>query len=357
MSINLGARTWELVRKQAKKIGADVQSLATSYAIERFMVRLMESDPTGRITVKGGQSLGILFGNQMRPTKDLDINVSIDGLDDPKAWAEDVIRQACASDFDDGVLIDIATIDVDFREHQGEGGLRITVNASIHTCRTPFMIDVGIGNEITFEPSKILVPGVLSEHKTAPKPLEARLYPHENTIAEKIISKVEDGIASIRHKDFFDIWLSVETLRRVGDLRLLVVKPEDLSEFEVPLVAEVKNKLSDGTLLEMPEIALSDDCLERLGLALHCTAAHRGTEIPEDIHVWLINEFAEDKLHSSQWANWSRNQKGRLLFLPPGTEKGSDKENALHVLFDNIGPVLNEIGSKALAYESSSLRL
>jgi hypothetical protein len=317
----------------------------------------MESDPTGRITVKGGQSLGILFGNQMRPTKDLDINVSTDGLDNPKEWAEKIIRAACKCDFGDGVSIDVATIDVDFREHQGEGGLRITVNASIHTCRTPFMIDVGIGNEITFEPSKILVPGVLADHKTAPEPLNARLYPHENTLAEKIISKVEDGIASIRHKDFFDIWLSIETLRRVGDLRLLVIKAEELSETETALVKVVKDKLSDGTLLEMPEIAISNDCIERLGLALYRTASHRGTDIPEDISEWLIDEFAEDKLQSTQWANWSRNQKNRLLFLPPGTEKGANKDEALRVLFQNIGPVLKDIGTMALSHNIPSFKL
>lgn len=357
MSGNVGARTWELIRQQAKKLGADVQSLATSYAIERFMVRLMEADPTGRITVKGGQSLGILFGNQMRPTKDLDINVSMDGMDDPKEWAEKVIREACAADVEDGVAIDVDTVDVDFREHQGEGGLRITVNASIHTCRTPFMIDVGIGNEITFEPSKIVVPGVLSAHKTAPKALEARVYPHENTLAEKIIAKVEDGIASIRHKDFFDIWLSVETLRRVGDLRLLVLKSDELTDDEAILVEEVKNKLSDGTLLEMPEIEISEECIERLGLALHRTAAHRGTEIPQDLFDWLNEEFADDALHASQWTNWSRNQKGRLLFQPPGTEKGADKDTSLRVLFENIGPILQEIGGRALSHDSAALKM
>lgn len=357
MSNNVGARTWELVRQQAKKLGADVQSLATSYAIERFMVRLMEADPTGRITVKGGQSLGILFGNQMRPTKDLDINVSVDGMDDPKEWAERMIREACSAYVEDGVAIDVDTVDVDFREHQGEGGLRITVNASIHTCRTPFMIDVGIGNEITFEPSKIVVPGVLASHKAAPKALEARVYPHENTLAEKIIAKVEDGIASIRHKDFFDIWLSIETLRRVGDLKLLVIKPEELTEFEIPLVEEVKARLSNGTLLEMPEIDISDECIERLGLALQRTAAHRGTDIPDDLFAWLNDEFADDALHATQWTNWSRNQKGRLLFQPPGTEKDADKEESLRVLFENIGPILQEIGNRALSNDMPAFKM
>lgn len=357
MSGNVGARTWDLIRQQARKIGADVQSLATSYAIERFMVRLMEADTSGRITIKGGQSLGILFGNQMRPTKDLDINVSIESLEDPKMWAEKIVRQACLADADDGVAISIDTVDVDFREHQGEGGLRITINSSIHTCRTPFMIDVGIGNEITFEPTKILVPGVLSHHKTAPKALEVRVYPHENTLAEKIISKVEDGIASIRHKDFFDIWLCIETLRRIGDLKLLVLSQDEMNSYEFELSEEVKARLSDGTLLEMPHVEISQECIERLGLALYRTSSHRGTELPQELNTWLVEEFANDDLHAFQWSNWARNQKNRLLFQPPGTEQGANREESLQVLFNNIGYVLAEIGEQALTHNGNAFKM
>lgn len=353
MSGNSGARTWELIRQQSRKLSVDVQSLATSYAIERFMTRLSDADPTGQITVKGGQSLGILFGNQMRPTKDLDINVDINGIDDPEAWAHQTILKACEADEDDGLKIDANNVHVEFRVHQGDGGLRITIPSSIHTCKTPFMIDVGIGNEITFEPTKIKVAGVLGGHKSAPKALEVRIYPHENTLAEKILAKVDDGLASIRHKDFFDIWLSLEILKRVGDLRLLVAKEEEMTSTQAALAAEIKVRLSDGSLFEMPETEINDDCLERLGMALHRSSEHRGTELPDDLAAWFQAEFSSDELHSGQWANWCRNQKGRLIYQPIGTDKFVDKSESLSILIKYISPFLEEISSKANNYRVS----
>lgn len=348
-----GARAYELLRQRAKASGADVQALATSYAIERFMARLMARDSQGAITVKGGQSLGILFGNQARPTKDLDINVGPEAGGDPEEWAKSAIRAACEGDWNDGLAINAETLSYERRDHQGDGGLRIAVPCSVHTCRTTFVIDVGIGNEITFEPALVRVPGVLSGHKAAPPALDARVYPHENTLAEKIAAKVEDGSASIRHKDFFDIWLCVEIMRRAGDLRLLVARKEDMEPDEAALVSEVRKRLADGTLLGMPRREIAPSCLDRLGLALCRTAAHRGTEIPPDLEGWMRREFAEDAHHSAQWANWCRNQKGRLLFQPPGTGKEQDKAKSLAVLLDDVGPILGEIAARAHALSAA----
>jgi len=343
MSGNAGARAYELLRRKAREIGADLQSLATSYAIERFMARLSRVDEHGNITVKGGQSLGILFGNRMRPTKDLDINISLEGIDNPEEWIRIAVLAACNDSTEDGVSYDAAAITIEQREHQGDGGLRVTMPCSVHTCRTPFMIDIGIGNEITFLPSKVRVAGILGDAKNAPEPLETLIYPHENTLAEKIVSKIEDGISSIRHKDFFDIWLLVEILRRAGDLRLLVPGGEGLSTEERMLAESVREGLSDGTLLDLPETEISRACLDRLGLALRRTADHRGTELPENLHSWFMDEFGGNPMQSAQWANWCRNQKNRLLFQPPGTEKQVAKENSLGHLIDNIGPLVDEI--------------
>lgn len=349
MSANSGAQAYDLLRQRARAEGADVQALAVSYSIERFMARLMVADDRGAVTVKGGQSLGILFGNQMRPTKDLDINVDAGAAEDGEGWISEMVRRACLLDLGDGLLIEAPGLRFDHREHQGEGGLRIAVPARVHTCRTDFAIDVGVGNEITFEPATMTVAGVLGGHRSAPPALRTRIYPHENTLAEKLVSKVEDGIASIRHKDFFDIWLIIEILRRAGDLRLLSADPVELDPVERNLAAKVKAGLADGTLLALPRIGACEACLDRLGLALARTAAHRGTPLPEDLSAWLMEELGSDAVHSGQWANWCRNQKGRLRFMPPGTDKDSDRSVALATLVRGISPELTEISARARA--------
>lgn len=348
MGGNSGARTWELLRQEARAAKADVQALATNYVIERMMARLMEADAKGAFTIKGGQSLSILLGPQ-RPTKDLDLNVSVSSVADPEVRARIVatIRQACAAEADDGVSFDVEALEVEHREHQGEGGLRITVPASIHTSRIPFVIDVGIGNEMTFAPTEMTVPGVLHGRKSAPPPVEAKVYPMETTIAEKLVAKFEDGAASIRHKDFFDIWMLIEIARRVGDLSLVSAKREDLDGGTAALVGEVREHLDKGTLLSLPRREISAGCVERLALALRRTADQRGATIPDDVEGFLMSEFADDPVQSEQWPNWCRNNASRMSYVPPGMEKGADRKAALSVLLSDVAPFLEQVARLA----------
>jgi len=348
MGGNSGARTWELLRQEARAARADVQALATNYVIERMMARLMAADARGAITIKGGQSLSLLLG-PMRPTKDLDLNVSVTSTADPEVRTRIVatIAAACSAGADDGVAFDVEGMEVEHREHQGEGGLRITVPASIHTSRIPFVIDIGIGNEMTFAPTAMTVPGVLGGRKSAPPPVEAKVYPMETTIAEKLVAKFEDGSASIRHKDFFDIWMLIEIARRVGDLSLMSARRESLDGETADLVAEVRDHLGKGTLLSLPPREIAAGCVERLALSLRRTADQRGAEIPDDVEAFLMTEFAGDPVQSAQWPNWCRNNAARLRYVPPGMEKGADRNVALAVLLADVAPFLEQVASRA----------
>jgi len=349
MNANPGARTWEMLRQQARAGGHDVQAVATNYVIERFIARLMAGNQNSAISIKGGQSLGILFGNQMRPTKDLDLNVEMSAdEEDREKLIVTAIETACELEVDDGVTFDVSNIKYEWRKHQGTGGLRVSVPASINTSRVPFLIDIGIGNEMTFDPMKMAVPGILNGRKSAPPPIEAVIYPMENTLAEKLVSKFEDGAASIRHKDFFDLWLLIETLRRIGDFAVLDANTTT-DERNEALRTEFRERLADGSLLDMPEVAISEDCLGRLSLALARTAAHRGAPIPDDVCQFLMNEFAEDSVQPKQWANWMKNNASRLKYRPP-MEKGKD---SLKSLIGGIGPFLEGVAGPARDYGTS----
>ncbi len=341
-----GASVLHKIKEAAKRDGREVQALATLFVIERFIARLSLSDPEGRATVKGGQSVGIMFGNTARPTKDLDVNVDLPDVADPIAWCEDLVARAVALDLGDGIVINVANARFERRDHQGDGGLRVSIPASIHTCRVPFIIDVGVNNEMSFDPTDHRHAGVLVNDRNPPAPIDVRLYPFENTIAEKIVSKIEDGVASIRHKDFFDIWFAFETCMRLGDFSLLLAKPATLSPEEATRVASVRSGISDGSLLERPVIGIADGVYDRLAHALSRTAASRGADLPGDLVGYFRSEFGDDETQSSQWANWCRNNRKRLLFQPPGTDAATDRNASFHVLFDHIEPVLSEINSR-----------
>lgn len=324
------------IKLAAKRDGREVQAMATMYAIERFIARMNVADPEGRASVKGGQSLGIIFGNSSRPTKDLDINVDLPDVADPVEWCEDMVSKAGSLNLLDGVTIDGASMRMERREHQGEGGLRVHINASIHTCRVPFVVDVGINNEMSFEPTDHSHSGVLGLDSRLPPPVDVKLYPFENTIAEKLVSKIEDGAASIRHKDFFDIWLAYEICLRVGDFALLTAKRQALTDGQLALVDAVHRGIKDGSMLSLPERGIEIEVMDRLGYALLRTAMSRGAVLPNDLTGFLRTEFADDESQSSQWANWCRNNGRRLLFQPPGTGAGVDRARSFHVLFDRL---------------------
>ncbi len=338
--VNMGASVYEHVRREAKARGRDVQHEAQSYAIRCFIARLMEADPEGRTTVKGGQSLGLLFGNDRRPTKDLDLNIDCYGIEDGEAWIRSLITTACEPG-DDGVMFHAESIKMETREHQGFGGFRIEIRSSVHTCRTNFVVDVGLGNKMTFEPISLLHS---ESHPHAPHGIRVRVYPIETTFAEKLLSKVEDGAVSIRHKDFYDLWYIHDITTRLGDLGYMTAKTFDLSDELLAWRDMVVGKIKDGTYVDLPRLDVTEDALDMFGYALYRSALARGTALPDDMMSFLRREFGDDSYQASQFANWIKNQKQRLINLPPGSD---DKNRALGNLLDEIEVFVSSISSRA----------
>lgn len=338
--VNMGASVFEHVRRAAKARGRDVQHEAQSYAIRCFIARLMEADPEGRTTVKGGQALGLLFGNDRRPTKDLDLNIDCNGIEDREAWIRSLIEKACAPR-EDGMVFNAESIRIEAREHQGLGGFRIQIRSSVHTCRTDFVVDVGLGNKMTFDPISL---DHAENHPHAPAPIRVRVYPIETTFAEKLLSKVEDGAASIRHKDFYDLWYIHDITTRLGDLAYMTAKTFDLSDELLAWRDMVVGKIKDGSYVDLPRLEVTEEALDMFGYALYRSALSRGTELPDDMMAFLRREFGDDCYQAGQFANWIKNQKQRLINLPPGSD---DKNRALGSLLDEIDSFVSSIASRA----------
>jgi hypothetical protein len=341
-----GASVLHKIKETAKRNGREVQAVATVFLIERFIARLSVVDTDGRVSIKGGHSLGIIFGNSARPTKDLDVNVHLPDVADPIAWCEELVRRVVELDLGDGVVLDVENARYERRAHQGEGGLRVTIPASIHTCRAPIVIDVGVNNEMSFSPTVHRHAGILAGDKNPFAPVDVKIYPFENTLAEKIVSKIEDGAASIRHKDFFDIWFAFEIGKRIGDFSKLLTKPALMTPIEALSLSQVRRGILDGSLLELPIVGIEDVVYDKFSYALTRTAASRGTALPDDLIAYFRSEFGDDESQPVQWANWCRNNRKRVLFQPPGTDLATDRNSSFHVLFDHLEPFFGEINSR-----------
>jgi Uncharacterized conserved protein len=337
--VNMGASVYNYVRREAKAKGRDVQHEAQSYAIRCFIARLMEVDTEGRTTIKGGQGLGLVFGNDRRPTKDLDLNIDCDGIADQDAWIRSLINQACAPR-DDGVVFNADSIKIETREHQGLGGFRIEIRSSIHTCRTNFVIDVGIGNRMTFKPISL---EHMEKHPYALPAAHIRVYPLETTFAEKLLSKVEDGASSIRHKDFYDLWYIHDITTRIGDLGFIFAKSFDLSDETLTWRDMVVAKIKEGTWTDLPRLDIREEALDMFAYALYRSALSRGTELPDDMMAFLRREFGAGTYQSSQFTNWVKNNKQRLTNMP----MCEDKNHLLGNILDQIEPFIQTISNQA----------
>jgi hypothetical protein len=339
-----GQSVMHKLKQVAIREGKDVQKVATQYVIERFIARLRLVDVEGCVTVKGGQSLGMMFGAPARPSRDLDLNIKVPDGFDPFNWVRDLVAATCQVALDDGVVIVPDLLEFARRGHQSDhGGVRVLIKATIHTARIPFAIDVGVNNEMSFEPLTMSFDGVLKDERGAPLPIEVKIYPYENTIAEKIVSKVEDGAASIRHKDFFDLWWTIEVGRRIGDFRLLLASKGELSPEAAELVQTVRRHIREGAMLDAPVIGIADIVYDRIAHALPRTAASRGTAMPSDFIEFCRTEFADNVTQAMQWANWCRNNDQRFLAQPPGTLAGEDKARAFHILLDHLDPFFKNL--------------
>lgn len=341
---NLGASVFEYIRREARKRKRDVQAEAQSYAIRRFIARLMDADVDGRASIKGGQSYGLLFGNDRRPTKDLDLSINSDGLDDPDGWVKRLIEATCA-DVDDGVAYRFEDVQIERRKHQGVGGYRMTIRSTIHTCRTDFVVDVGMTDTLVFKPTKAVLE---TNYPHEPKSPTIRVYPYEATFAEKLLSKVEDGVSSIRHKDFWDMWHVYKITTKIGDLGHLTAPSFDLPDGILAWREEVLAAQRDGGLLELPDVDVTDDCIEYFAYALYRLAVARKTKIPSDLMGFLRTNFAEDPHQSTQYANWLKNTKQRLTALP---QASNSKSNALGIVLDEIDSFVSRVADRALCLD------
>lgn len=188
------------LKMKARSKGIDYQLLLQLFCQEEFLRRLSRSDYRQNLILKGGLFLYCISGFQSRPTMDIDfllINLS-NTKDSILKVIENVISPNDAASIVNFELLRLEPI----AEHREYNGMRAKVIACIKNTRTPFDVDMGVGDIVVPKP----------EVKTLPTQLEGfespsiYVYSLESTVAEKfdaIISRLE---LTSRMKDYFDIY-------------------------------------------------------------------------------------------------------------------------------------------------------
>lgn len=151
MSSGLAQSAQVRLVRHAKAIDADPNLVFARYAAERLLYRLSRSAHAERFVLKGAMLLVAWLGENIRPTRDMDL------LGPSELGADvlaDVVRDVFDTDVEpDGLVFDPASVRIEpIRADGAFGGWRVLCVARLGSARIRTQVDIGIGDLVSPEP-------------------------------------------------------------------------------------------------------------------------------------------------------------------------------------------------------------
>ena len=198
-----------LVSKRAKSDSSKSLQLYQMFFFERILRRLSVSEYANHIILKGGLLLASIIGFDERTTKDMD--AVIKGIPLEKEFVENMINEILTMDLGDGISFLITSIE-DIRNDDEYGGFRIMIEATLDDMRLYLAIELSAGDVITPREIKYRYNCIFEEGAI---PILA--YTIETSLAEKFHALVVRGTLNTRMKDFYDIYILINSSKEVID--------------------------------------------------------------------------------------------------------------------------------------------
>lgn len=188
------------LKNKAQKSGLSFQLLLQLFCQEEFLRRLSYSEYQNNLILKGGLFLYIITNFEGRPTMDIDFLMKNLSNENEKIikMIHEIININTGNEF---ISFEIKAIN-SITEHKQYHGARIKMIGVVGNTRTPFDIDIGVGDIIIPKPNKRKLEVLLPDFN---KP-EVLIYSLESTIAEKWDAIIERMEFNSRLKDFYDIY-------------------------------------------------------------------------------------------------------------------------------------------------------
>lgn len=227
----VAGRAYLGLRSKARAAGRPMGEYLRLYALEGFLLRLSMSAHRERFVLKGGVLLAA--HDLRRPTTDIDVAAlrTANDASEIQRLVVDVAATPVPDALDDGLVFDLTDVLAEvIREEDEYSGVRVRLVAHLATARERFHVDVNVGDPIWPDPADIQLPRLLDGD-----PIELRGYALELSIAEKVVTAVQRGVASTRWRDFGDLYLlsrrhafdaeplrgSIETVAKHRDANLM----------------------------------------------------------------------------------------------------------------------------------------
>lgn len=182
------------------------QELLTVYGLERALFRIGKSKYRGNFTLKGGIFLYALYGKDY-PRSTSDIDLRADKISGTLESLLSIFGEIFSIPADDGLVFDLTSLKAREITKQDEYlGTNISITALLGNTRLSVSIDIWFGDIIVPSKKEMSFPVLLDME--SPKIYG---YSIESVLAEKFEAIVSLGYANSRFKDFYDIYVILQS--------------------------------------------------------------------------------------------------------------------------------------------------
>ena len=235
--MDMGASVLAKLKNKAQKSGKPLQLHLQLFCQEEFLRRLSLSDYADNLILKGGLFIYTLTNFESRATVDVDFllrQIPAD-ISQMKSIIDSILAAKTGNDF-------ITFTSQGYEEISPQRkykGLSLQIVGHIKNTRTPFSVDIGIGDVIVPKAEQRVIPVQLDDFE-APTVMT---YSLESTIAEKFDAILQRLQLTSRMKDFYDIYYLSNTFDFNGG-RLRQAIFETLQNRGTPYEADSLEKIS-----------------------------------------------------------------------------------------------------------------
>ena len=202
------------IRNLASKSHVPAQAVLQNFMLERLLERVSVSKYKDAIVLKGGMLIASMVGISSRTTMDMDATMR--GIPLTEEMIHQVFSDICAIELDDQTEFSVDHIDP-IRADDEYGGYKVAIIARYETITTPLKIDITTGDALT--PAAIRYAFQSSfENKT----IEVWAYNTETILAEKAETIIRRGVFNTRARDFYDVFIILNTQQGMIDKGLFL---------------------------------------------------------------------------------------------------------------------------------------
>ena len=188
------------LKNKAKETGKPLQVHLQLFCQEEFLRKLSMSKYADNLVLKGGLFIYTLTNFESRATIDVDFLMRQlpNSVEEIEKIVLDILAVDTGNDFIELTAKAFETIS----PQRKYTGVSFQIIGKIKNTRTPFNVDLGVGDIIVPKAEKRVIPVQLDEFT---KP-EISTYSLESTIAEKFDAMLQRLEMTSRMKDFYDIY-------------------------------------------------------------------------------------------------------------------------------------------------------